>query len=340
MIIVRAARLKYVFNMLKSILDKSELSKTIRFIVSDNVLTVVVNTDVRYTANIDILESLDQTNVDISILYRDISKLLDGKGKAKINIIENVGMQIETTKVTTFLETSLDIIDNVLSPKSNEHVVSGYTLSRGLRTLRSFPAYVNHYKQEVPILMSGNVMSLRYSNLYCQVPCIGISTVLDLECAKILLTFIQSEEVIYLSETEDSYIFRVDTDLLAIAKQKVTEVKDVNELIQPFKYICDIETSSVILRLKELVALTKDEISVQLYTNAVQLKAKLENTDITVRTRELDANSTLHDSFTIYGDELLNILTALGSTSKYYRKGSLIGFKVDDITLIASTARG
>lgn len=340
MIVVKAARLKSVFTVIKSILDKSELSKTIRLNTNDNILTIIVNTDVRYTANIDILEaSKDNTDAEVSILYRDIAKLIDGRGNAKVNLIHDVGITIETVKATLDLEASLDKLNDVLYPLNNEHLINGHDLSNALTSMRSFPAYSRHFQQEVPILLSGDSISLRYNTLYCQIKGLGIKTVLDLECAKMLQVFLQDSETVYLSEDTDRYIFRVNTDLFAISKQEPAHVKNVADFLKDFKYIGALDVPGFIAALKDVAALTKEEVTVKIYNNTVQITALIDGSKLTVRTSELNSKSILLDSFIIYADSLLNILSVIGSVFEYYRKDSSIGF-VRDETIVLASSRG
>lgn len=245
---VKGNELKSVFKDVSALLKRYERAKVLGVSVNKSSVVFTVDTGTYYTRTLDFLSSTDIVELNVTILYADITSFLSGRDEAVIELTEHY-MQVKSKGATMTLSVGESTPPKYAPKKGNVVSLELSTILKAAKVFSSTQDLQKAYKKDFAIIFSGDTAIMKTPTVWIETNSCGLNCVLSLAQLK-SVTMFQPKIV----EISDRLEFKKEKSILSMPLIKPEKSVGISYFKEKMQFVSAIVISGII---KELLDVKK-----------------------------------------------------------------------------------
>lgn len=327
---ISGKELKSIFIDIGALLKKYNRAKVVGIETTKTTMTFTVDTGTCYTRTVDIVPIADAINLNVTVLFADLSHFMSAREDVTIEITQYY-MTITTSKSTL----TLTIGDSIVTPYVPRHgkvVDLDYSILRkAVMVFSGTQDLQKAYGRDFAITFYGEWALMQAPTVWIHTRSQGLKCILSPDQAKSIIAF-QPEFV----EESDRLEFRKGKAILSVPKLAPVESDRFMEVVRRMKLSSILYTKGTLRELTEVKrAVGVSEAEIHLHEVGFNLKVSKGGV-VLEESYDVTGNSVY--SFRCMLDIFTMALTLLGEESeiKVYTKEDLVCLESQDTSILLS----
>lgn len=313
-----------VLKDVEDVLKNSTLGNAVRFIIKDNILSIVCYNKIYYMATLNTNLFVDSEK-SVVVVYKPISKLIPHKSSVVLRI-GSQGVEIKTNISEFSLPYNIAEV-NLIPLGGLAFVKSDLDQTKlGLKALTSTTAIINTIGKGINLNITKQYINAKYPTVYLEMPNhTNINNVVTKDIARIITHFLErGQSETFVAETASIQVYKRGTRYMSIPRVKSLE-NSIVDLFNLDDKLTNLSVTGMYEAVKTVVQSYGNGIcSINYYKSGITINRNDAQINLLLKFGDIDESEFLF-SVDVNIEHFRDVLSIIGESFSLYKVGKKSG---------------